>query len=56
MPEVLNKRFFQKIGKPKYGSIATQIPKIKSIRSLRIYILYQKQRINAKMSVNVNRL
>ena len=35
-PVKLNKIFFQETGKPKYGKIATQIPKNKSIRALRI--------------------
>jgi hypothetical protein len=39
---------FQEYGKPKYGNITSQVPKAKSIRALRMGILYQQERINAK--------
>jgi hypothetical protein len=36
----VNKTSFQESGKPKYGNIATQVPKAKSIRAFFIGILY----------------
>ncbi|KKT00970.1 MAG: hypothetical protein UV76_C0004G0002 [Candidatus Nomurabacteria bacterium GW2011_GWA2_43_15] len=39
---------FQEYGKPKYGNIVTQTPKTKSIRALRMDVLYQQAEINAK--------
>jgi len=50
-PARADKTSFQEDGKPKYGNITTQIPKNKSIRALRMDIVYFMDAQNANIFI-----